>query len=171
MPECPSPLIDLTRVRLYRPALIRRAALLLQEPNKEAELRDGSEDFPIRLPSLQSYQGEAVPALVGILPDGTLVAWKAGSFPGVKKIILEDGQFKIGHDYTSDLLSAACEESSCNALDGYLGFKTVTTSCAGEAPTTRFQIVRAPKCCCPTSPEETVETCEEFDNILDEEVT
>lgn len=138
---------DCTR-RLRRQRAITGPSIPIQLTDDVTELRDGSEEFPIKLPAMQAFVGEAIPAIVGILPDGTLVAWKAGYFSGRKKLVLDGSTFKLTGDYLSDLFDQPICEADCNEIDGALGYKAVTTSCPGEPSKTVYQVCRIPTCCC-----------------------
>lgn len=152
--------------RLARPSKMKNPGLPIQLTEDSVGIRDGSMDFPIKLPGLQSSNLQAMPAIVGVLPDGTLVAWKFGNFAGKKKLSLVDGQLQFEEDYGSDLIAAAiCTEPDCSLLDGALGFKTIEVTCPGEPVRTMTQICKIPKCCCADAPAEVCVSCEELDEF------
>ncbi len=154
--------------RLSRPVDIKSPSIPVQLTANIVELRDGSSDNPLKLPALQSTNAEAVPALLVMLADGTIAQWKFGNFSGAKKLVLENGSIKFADDYSSDLISSAiCAETSCNQLDGLLGYKSIVHSCPGEAPRVMTQICLAPKCCCSDSDlAQDCEICEELEAII-----
>ncbi len=156
--------------RLARPSQMRSPGLAVQLTENSVGIRDGSVEFPIKLPAMQASNLQAMPALVGILPDGTLVAWKFGNFSGNKKLALFEGQLVLQEDYLSDLISAEiCEESNCSLIDGLLGYKSIINHCVGEPDKAMIQICKAPKCCCETPPEEECNPCEPFDTEFPED--
>lgn len=154
--------------RLARPSKMRNPGLAVQLTENSVGIRDGSLEFPIKLPGLQSSNAQAMPAIIGVLPDGTLVAWKFGNFSGKKKLVLEEGNLTLVEDYGSDLLAATiCAEPNCNQLEGLLGYKTVSNACPGEPTRVMTQICLAPKCCCDDLyNEDDCETCAELDELL-----
>lgn len=141
---------DCTR-RLVRHDRIRSSGIPVQLTGKSVEIRDGSLDFPVQLPALQKSVLASIPYLVGMLADGTLVAWSFGNFTGPKKIVVENGMATIKADYYSDLIDGnVCTEDNCENIHGMIGFKETVEICPGQPNQIRIQLVKAPKCCCDT---------------------
>ncbi len=156
-------------VRLRRQRAIKSPSIPVQLTEELTELRDGSTEFPIKLPAMQKYIGEAIPKLVGMLPDGTLVAWDFGYFSGRKKFVLEAGQMTMAGDYASDLFDQPICEAACDEVVGSIGYKALIETCPGQPPKTVYQICRIPACCCPDVPTEDCGTYAALDEILAEE--
>jgi len=153
--------------RLSRPSDMRNPGIPIQLTEKLVEIRDGSAKYPISLPGLQKSNEKSMSALIGISPDGTLVAWSFKNFPGKKKLTLINGLLTLSDDLGSDLLAGTiCAESNCNAIDGMLGFKTILQTCPGEPDRIVTQICAAPKCCCEANQEEDCNNCAELNNLI-----
>lgn len=150
--------------RLKRPDRVRSSGIPIQLTEKTVEIRDGSLEYPIRLPALQKSNLLAVPYLVGMLADGTLVAWAFGQHTCNKKIAIKDGMATIVADYYSDLIDGnVCTEDICENLDGMIGFKETIEHCPGQPDQIRIQLVKAPHCCCPDSTGDDCPSCPEID--------
>ena len=156
---------DCTR-RLRRNRAITGPSIPVQLTENNVELRDGSEAYPLRFPALQKHNTEAIPALVGILPDGTLVAWNFGYFSGRKKFVLENGTMKLVGDYLSDLFDQPVCEADCGEVAGALGYKVITQNCIGEPTKEVYQVCRIPSCCCEDAPAESCDDCAAIDALL-----
>jgi hypothetical protein len=155
---------DCTR-RLARNDRIRASGIPVQVSKKVVEIRDGSSEFPIKLEALQKVQLTAIPYLVGMLADGTLVAWDFSAFTCQKKIAIKEGMPTVVDDYYSDLIDGAvCTEDVCENLSGLLGYKEIVETCPGEAPRTRVQIVKT-AVACPENAETECTACPEIDGI------
>lgn len=157
-------------VRLTRNRAIKNPSIPIQLTENNVELRDGSSEFPIKLPGLEVSNLSTMAGLIGVMPDGKLVWWKFGNFDGKKKLAVKNGVLTIEEDYGSDVIAATiCAEDSCNALDGLIGYKTIVNRCQGEPDRVMTQLCLAPKCCCPTSEAESCEACEAIDAIINPE--
>jgi len=152
--------------RLRRQRAIKAPSIPIQLTDDLIEHRDGSEAFPIKLPAMQKYVGESLPKLIGMLPDGTLVAWDFGYFSGRKKFVLNAGQITMSGDYGSDLLDNPICEAACSEIEGAIGYKATTESCPGQPDKTVYQLCRIPACCCEGAPTEDCPACDALDDIL-----
>jgi hypothetical protein len=158
-----------TTTRLRRQRAIKAPSIPVQLTDELVELRDGSSEFPIKLPAMQKHVGESLPKLLGMLPDGTVVAWDFGYFSGRKKFILEAGQIKMTGDYASDLFDQPMCTANCDEIVGAIGYKVITETCIGQPSKEVYQLCRIPACCCPESEAEDCGDHPLLDDILDGE--
>jgi len=149
--------------KLRRPRAMRSASLIVQLTENEVEHRDGSLDFPIKLSAMQKSNLTGMPAILGILADGTIVAWSAGSFTERKKLVIENGLFTLKDDTLTDLFSESLCEAQCDQVDGALGYKTIVDNCPGREPRIAYQICRIPTCCCGDDELTVCTTCAELE--------
>ena len=154
--------------KLQRPRAMRSASLIVQLTEDSVEHRDGSLDFPLKLPAMQKSNLPGMPAILGILADGTIVAWSAGNFTERKKLVIENGQFTLKDDTLTDLFADGICEGQCNEIDGALGYKTIVDNCPGREPKVAYQICRIPTCCCADEAQVTCDTCEELEAFNEE---
>lgn len=152
--------------RLRRQRAIKAPSIPIQLTDDVIEHRDGSDAFPIKLPAMQKYTGTALPKLLGMLPDGTIVAWDFGYFAGRKKFVLDGGQITMSGDYGSDLLDQPICSAACAEISGAIGYKAIIESCIGQPDKTVYQLCRIPACCCETSPAEVCVACAALDAIV-----
>lgn len=135
-----------TRI-LKRKHSIHSPSIPIQLTDKLLELRDGSVNNPIVLPALQKSKESGVPSIVGILADGTLVAWHASNFANKSKIVIRDGLFTVVDDVSSDLFDSALCEETCDLVEGAIGYKRIISRCKGKPDKVRYQLFRIPVDC------------------------
>lgn len=134
--------------RLSMASKIRGGAIPIQLTENQVELRDGSDEHPIKLPNLKKISTEGVPGIVVLLADGQLAYWDISSFASQMKLVTENGTAKFVDDVSSDMFSGTLCESDCDGADAAVGVRTIQRNCPGKPPKTMFQLVRIPKCCC-----------------------
>lgn len=123
-------------------------AIPIQLTGSSVELRDGSDDAPIKLPKLQVLNQPAVSNLLTKLSDGTIGAWNLAQFSGKKRLLIDNGSLVLQDDVLPDLLSANICEGTCNDVSHVLGAKLVTVDCPGAPSIELYQLCLIPKCCC-----------------------
>lgn len=153
--------------KLRRPRAMKNPSIPIQSTENNLALADGSEEYPILLPGIKKYKGEAIREILVRLPDGSLAAWDISQFNGRKKLVLDNGSLKLVDDLLSDLFAGNICEGTCNDIDAGLGVKMISDACPGKPTVIRYQIVRVPKCCCAEStPLETCTASLYFDDVL-----
>jgi hypothetical protein len=139
-------------------SLVLVTALVVQSTENLAELIDGSEHHPLRLPNLQKVIASGIAEILVRLPDGTIGALNFGQYTGGrKKLSIIDGVLTPEDDYLSDLFSGEICEADCSDIESALGVKQIVDTCVGEPDTIRYQLCRIPTCCC--EGETAAETC------------
>lgn len=109
------------------------------------ELRDGSKEFPIELPNLQSRNNASVEALLTKGPSGELCYYKPIPNCIDQKVVSRDGLFLLSPDVVSQFINDdLCEVSSHEEFDYFIGAKEITVDCGGS-PTTLLRMVKIPK--------------------------
>lgn len=133
--------------KLTRNTAINNPSIPVQLTENTVELRDGSVNFPIRLPAIQKSNATAITALMIMTADGTIQSWDPSNQFGKKRLVLIDGAIVLVDDYSSDLFDASMCSGGCADIDGIIGYKEIPIVCPGEPDRIAIQLWKLPACC------------------------
>jgi hypothetical protein len=139
-------------------------ALAIVHSDNRTSLADGSSEFPIPLPHLQTQVGGTFTKLMIQDASGVWYVFTPPETCITQRMLIVDGAFTFEDDVLPQLLNADfCEIDSCDQFDYLLGLKEITISCDGE-DVTYLKPVKIPKNLCPTCAEEDTEESIELEH-------